>query len=239
MRSPRRTTSTTESAPQGAGEFGVVLRFLYGAVISPVRRLVGGMRDEVDYRYRLARAESELKRRIAAIEEEHRVRALTASARVHENAARAVTDADLQLELEELRGRSERVVLRSQSTHAARMLARYQAAFFSLKEARHLTRAEKARLLEEMRGILAEGTTRTPHSNPEGEDSELSLEGQSPVVLEYRAPGGRAIPVTADGFRRLLERGQLKDDDECRRVGSMAWVPVAEMLDPSLTDPEH
>jgi len=219
------------SAVIGFAASGSLLYVLYRLLGAPTLGLARRVGDQVDYRYQRARAGSELKRRLRAIAEEDRVRALTASARVHENAARAVSEGELHVELEELKGRSEQVVMRSQSTGAARMLARYQAAFWSLKQARHMTPGEKARLLQEMRGVLAESTlTSMPRSDPEDEESGFSASAQTPVVLEYRAPGGQAIPVTADGFRRLLEREQLHRDDECRRMGSMVWTPVGELL---------
>jgi len=208
-----------------------LLFFLYRVFAGPTQRLAERTRDEIDYRYQLSRAGGELKRRIAAIEEEQRVRALTSSARVHENASRAVSEGQLHLELEELKGRSEEVVMRSQATGIARTLARYQAAFWDLKKAEHMSPTDKARLLEEMRGILADDAISGPsNSGPELGEGELSLGAQPPVVLEYRAQGGHAIPVTAEGFRRLVERGQLRKDDECRRLGSIEWSSVAEVL---------
>ncbi len=231
--------------------FFAILYFLWHLLADPTKRLAEHTRDELDYRMERSRTAAELKRRIAAIEEEQRVRALTASARVHERASRAVSEGQMQLELEELKGRSERVVMRSQSAGVARMLARYEAAFFRLQNASDMTSAEKARLLEEMRGLLSEdGSTPTTPTTPMSPDNapdnapdngsifaaqetDALPRGQSAAPLdlvEYRAPGEQPVSVTVAGLRRLLDRRLLSDHDECRRVGAATWTSVGAIL---------
>ncbi len=226
--------------------FAAVLYFLWHFCADPTRRLAERARDEFDYRREHRRTANELERRIAAIEEEQRVRALTATARVHESATLAVADGNMQLALEDLKHRSEQVVMSAQSVDVARMLARYEAAFFKLKNAQHMNAAEKTLLLEEMRAVLADDATRPePPTEPVDEPAEPSSRDwrakpppRSGQIsgLEYRSPGGQPISVTAEGLRRLLAGGQLSGDDECRRIGALDWTSVREILEDAAQD---
>jgi len=140
----------------GAGLFVLIVWFVWHLCADPTKRLAHGTRDALDYRFQRARITQELERRINALDEELQVRALAASARVHENAARAVSSANLRKELEELKGRSEQVVRRSQSLQLAKLLARYEAASRRLQSAESMSSAEKARLLADLRELLEE-----------------------------------------------------------------------------------
>ena len=150
------------AAALGVALFVLLLYFLWHVAKDPTRRLAERTRDEIDYRFQRSRAKRELERRVAALDDELQVRALTASARVHESASRAVADAALRQELEQLKGRSEEVVMRAQSAEIERLLARYQAAHLRLDNSPHLTPAEKAQLLADLRGLLAEGASSAP-----------------------------------------------------------------------------
>ena len=152
------------AAALGVALFVGILYFLWHVLRDPTRRLAENTRDEIDYRVERARVKRELERRVAALDEELRVRALTASARVHESASRAVADAELRRELEELKGRSEAVVMRAQSLEVTRLIARYEAAHLKLDSSPNLTPAEKADLLEELRELLAEDPPAPPSS---------------------------------------------------------------------------
>jgi hypothetical protein len=156
------------AAALGVALFVGVVYFLWHVLKDPTRRLGERTRDEIDYRFQRSRAVHELERRADAFEEEQRIRALAASARVHESASRAVTDATLRRELEELKGRSEDVVMRSQSVVVARMLARYEAAYMKLNAAENMTSAEKAQLVEQLRDLLADESpsAHAPSSKP-------------------------------------------------------------------------
>jgi hypothetical protein len=222
---------------------GALVYFLWHVAADPSKRLGERTRDEIDYRVQRSRVASELQRRIAAVEEEQRIRALTATARVHERAARAVSDGKMQLELEELKGRSEQVVMRAQSADVARLLARYEAAFWKLNAAEHMSASEKARLLREMHELLA--APAAPDAPPRSENARVAPQKSAPAkpsslfarkatppeMLEYRARGGQGIPITVSGLRRLRDREQLEPDDECRQVGASEWIAVNDFLD--------
>lgn len=181
----------------------------------PIHRRVRRVADNLEYRWQRAGAARELRRRALSIEEEQRVRMLTLSARVYEQAAEAITDGKLRLELEDLKARSERVVMRAQAHEIERFILRYQVAFTQLSSAPNLSAAEKARLIGEMRELM--------QAEQGGEaDGDATTEES----WEYRTPGTDPVTVTASGLRRLVERGYLGGEDECRRVGTKEWQGV-------------
>lgn len=138
----------------GAALVLLIVWFIWNLCADPTKRLAHRTRDALDYRVERARIANELERRIKALDEELQVRALAASARVHDNASRAVSNENLRKELEELKGRSEEVVRRSQSLELAKLLARYEAASLRLASAENMTAAEKAKLLANLRELL-------------------------------------------------------------------------------------
>jgi len=144
------------AAALGTGLFALIVWFLWSFCADPTKRSAYKLRDAIDYRFQRARITQELERRIGALDEELQVRALAASARVHDNASRAVSNANLRKELDELKDRSEEVVRREQSLQLARRLARCEAATLRLSEAESMTSAEKATLLAYLRELLQE-----------------------------------------------------------------------------------
>lgn len=144
------------AAALGTGLFALIVWFLWNFCADPTKRAAISLRGAIDYRLQRTRLTQELERRMKAVDEELQVRALAASARVHDNASRAVSNANLRKELDELKDRSEEVVRREQSLQLARLLARYEAATLRLSEAENMTSAEKARLLADLRALLEE-----------------------------------------------------------------------------------
>ena len=181
----------------------------------PIHRRVRRIADALELRWQRAGAARELRRRALSVDEEQRVRMLALSARVYEQAAKAITDGKLRRELEDLKARSERVVMRARAHEIERFILRYQIAFTQLSSAPNLSAGEKVRLIREMRELM--------QAELDGEDA---AEASNEESWEYRTPGTDPVTVTASGLRRLVRRGYLGGEDECRRVGTEEWRGV-------------
>lgn len=117
-------------------------------------RLVRRLAERIDYFRQHRAARTELQRRVLSVEEEQRARMLSMSARIHEQAAGAIHDGKVMVELEKLRASSESVLLRAQAHEIERYVLRYEIAFTQLSNAPNMSSAEKARVIREMREQL-------------------------------------------------------------------------------------
>lgn len=122
----------------------------YELFSAPIRRALRSLGDRIEYTWHRKRVRREIERRALSTLEEQRVRMLSLSARVYEQAAGALSDGKLLHELENLRAESERVLLRAQSHEIERYILRYEIALTQLSNSPNMSAAEKVRALRQI-----------------------------------------------------------------------------------------
>ncbi|MCP3914949.1 MAG: hypothetical protein GY711_05300 [bacterium] len=213
-----------------AGTVAVALGYLIVRVLRhPTRRFADDVAGQLDYRMERHKTGVAIARLAESVDERQRARMTALSARVFERASRALTEGQLQAELEELKLTSERVVQRAQSNEIGKIIARHQAALWRVNACKNMSANEKASLLREMRSLLLEHDAASD-AEPAPPADPFAMDAQPEVVWEYRTPGSEAVAVTTPGLLKLVERGRLAGGDECRRLGTRAWTPVADVF---------
>ncbi|WP_027184886.1 hypothetical protein [Desulfovibrio inopinatus] len=128
---------------------------LYKFFIGPTHRLIDRSTAVIECKRQKNITKSEIARKFQSYEEKSKAQAAIKAAELFEISEKALRDANIAKQLEEMRLRAALIIHQADMESLERIVDRYQQTMQQIDQARHLNSREKAELFEEFRKLAS------------------------------------------------------------------------------------